>query len=468
MSPARLRCAGCGASPGETSPAPWACPERGRDGRDHVLERLLPPEEGWPEGPSVWGASPYQRWARRHYAWHRAGAEGLGEAFYGETLARLEEAVREVDEGRAFRTAPLLDASAVAGLYGLPSRAVLLKEETTSVAGSHKARHLMGVLLTLEVLRAAGKLPARPRLAIASCGNAALAAATLAAAARLPLSVFVPEHADPEILRRLTHLGAEVERCPRPPGQAGDPSVLRFREAVADGALPFSCQGPDNGLSVEGAVALGYEVAEAIAERVAAGEAPPDRLFVQVGGGALGSALAQGLLEAHAAGRLPKVPRLHTVQTRGGWPLARAYARVVARAEGVVAGLALLPAICSAFSRRLDENLSCEPAAASADAVRDGDLVNAGATIARLRGPKSAVLATERTLLNFLGRMCGVATLTRRYVAAARRDNPHVAVLDTRKTIPGWRELDKYAVCCGGGENHRRGLYDAVLIKDNH
>ncbi|MEW6252904.1 MAG: hypothetical protein AB1716_19885, partial [Planctomycetota bacterium] len=91
-----------------------------------------------------------------------------------------------------------------------------------------------------------------------------------------------------------------------------------------------------------------------------------------------------------------------------------------------------------------------------------------GTVVATLRGPRATVLSTERTLLNFLGRMSGVATLTRRYVDAARAANPHVQILDTRKTIPGWRELDKYAVRCGGGMNHRSGLYDAVLIKDNH
>ena len=78
------------------------------------------------------------------------------------------------------------------------------------------------------------------------------------------------------------------------------------------------------------------------------------------------------------------------------------------------------------------------------------------------------MLAVERTLLNFLGRMSGVATLTHRYVQTARQANPDVRVLDTRKTLPGWRELDKYAVRKGGGTNHRMGLYDAVLIKDNH
>jgi nicotinate-nucleotide pyrophosphorylase (carboxylating) len=100
--------------------------------------------------------------------------------------------------------------------------------------------------------------------------------------------------------------------------------------------------------------------------------------------------------------------------------------------------------------------------------MADGDPAPAGATVASVCGPRHAVLQMERTLLNFLGRMSGVATLTRRFVDTARAANPSVAILDTRKTLPGWRELDRYAVRCGGGVNHRQGLYDAVLIKDNH
>jgi nicotinate-nucleotide pyrophosphorylase (carboxylating) len=83
-----------------------------------------------------------------------------------------------------------------------------------------------------------------------------------------------------------------------------------------------------------------------------------------------------------------------------------------------------------------------------------------------LRGPLASILAAERVLLNFLQRLCGVATLTRAFVDAVAGTG--AAIYDTRKTVPGWRALDKYAVRCGGGTNHRNGLFDAVLIKDNH
>lgn len=143
-------------------------------------------------------------------------------------------------------------------------------------------------------------------------------------------------------------------------------------------------------------------------------------------------------------------------------------ADVAVRDEGVVAGLALGPAICRCAMPYAGGMVRFEPAGRVPRRVGDGDAVSAGQTVARVRGARNAILAVERTLLNFLCRMSGVATLTRRYVEAARVANPHVQVLDTRKTIPGWRELDKYAVRCGGGVNHRFGLYDAVLIKDNH
>ncbi|MFO0974023.1 MAG: carboxylating nicotinate-nucleotide diphosphorylase [Phycisphaerae bacterium] len=92
--------------------------------------------------------------------------------------------------------------------------------------------------------------------------------------------------------------------------------------------------------------------------------------------------------------------------------------------------------------------------------------VSAGTVVAELAGPTGAMLAAERTLLNFVQRLSGIATLTARFVAAAA--GTPAGIFDTRKTLPGWRDLDKYAVRIGGGCNHRHGLYDAVLLKDNH
>ena len=98
----------------------------------------------------------------------------------------------------------------------------------------------------------------------------------------------------------------------------------------------------------------------------------------------------------------------------------------------------------------------------------DGDELAAGDTVLEVTGPLRPILTAERTALNFLGRLSGVATLTAQFVAAAHSRNPSVAVLDTRKTTPGLRLLEKAAVRAGGGTSHRSGLSDAVLVKDNH
>ena len=108
----------------------------------------------------------------------------------------------------------------------------------------------------------------------------------------------------------------------------------------------------------------------------------------------------------------------------------------------------------------LDRTVRIEPSG------KDGDLLPAGTVIAELQGPARSLLAGERVALNFLQRLCGIATLTRRYVDAVSGYN--VDIVDTRKTTPGWRLLEKYAVRVGGGKNHRHDLGDGVLIKDNH
>jgi nicotinate-nucleotide pyrophosphorylase (carboxylating) len=110
--------------------------------------------------------------------------------------------------------------------------------------------------------------------------------------------------------------------------------------------------------------------------------------------------------------------------------------------------------------------LAVEPAIAFTRLVAEGEAVAPGQPLARLAGPVHGILAAERTALNFLGRLCGIATQVRRFVDAAAGTG--AAIVDTRKTLPGWRVLDKYAVATGGGVNHRAGLFDAILVKDNH
>ncbi len=170
----------------------------------------------------------------------------------------------------------------------------------------------------------------RRGLAIASCGNAALAAAVVARATGRPLAVFVPTDADPRVVERLHALGARIEVCERAGGGAGDPCIHAFRRAVAGGALPFCVQGNENGLTVEGGMTIAWELAADLVRQ----EVRPERLFVQVGGGALASACAQGLAECAALDGVTLAPRLHAVQTRGAMPLRRAFDRVRGRAFG--------------------------------------------------------------------------------------------------------------------------------------
>lgn len=131
-------------------------------------------------------------------------------------------------------------------------------------------------------------------------------------------------------------------------------------------------------------------------------------------------------------------------------------ARLLLKEPGVVCGLPVVEAVF----RALDPNLSFEPSAA------DGDRLEQPADLARLSGRTRAVLTAERTALNLLGRMSGIAALTRRFVDAI--EGTRTEILDTRKTTPGLRSLEKYAVRCGGGRNHRFGLDDGILVKDNH
>jgi nicotinate-nucleotide pyrophosphorylase (carboxylating) len=135
---------------------------------------------------------------------------------------------------------------------------------------------------------------------------------------------------------------------------------------------------------------------------------------------------------------------------------ARGRARIEARAALTVCGLFVVGEVM----RAVDPDIRFESRA------EEGGSLETGEVLMRLEGPLRGILAAERTALNFLGRLCGIATLTRHYVNAAAHTD--CQIVDTRKTVPGWRALDKFAVVCGGGTNHRFALYDGILLKDNH
>ena len=133
-----------------------------------------------------------------------------------------------------------------------------------------------------------------------------------------------------------------------------------------------------------------------------------------------------------------------------------AKADIITRENIVVAGMDVVHEILKQYDRKLSLNVR----------IADGKKAKKGQSLATITGPAAAMLSAERLVLNFLQHLCGIATITSRYVAAIEGSDANI--YDTRKTTPGFRTLEKYAVLCGGGKNHRIGLYDAVLIKDNH
>ncbi|MBP1932484.1 carboxylating nicotinate-nucleotide diphosphorylase [Ammoniphilus resinae] len=131
---------------------------------------------------------------------------------------------------------------------------------------------------------------------------------------------------------------------------------------------------------------------------------------------------------------------------------------IYAKDQGVIAGLEVARLVFETWDSSL----------AFKSTMEDGQAVDKGDVIAEVSGPAGSILTAERLALNLLQRLSGIATMTHRYVERAQQGNPKVRIVDTRKTTPGMRMLEKYAVRMGGGHNHRFGLFDAVMIKDNH
>ena len=131
-------------------------------------------------------------------------------------------------------------------------------------------------------------------------------------------------------------------------------------------------------------------------------------------------------------------------------------ADIVSREEIVVCGMQIAKTILHMYDKRLKLDAH----------VKDGQQAYVGCHLATISGPLGSIMTAERVVLNFMQRLCGIATTTRKYVRAIQ--GTKAKIYDTRKTLPGWRILEKYAVRCGGGYNHRLGLYDGILIKDNH
>ncbi len=249
-------------------------------------------------------SNPFVKFRDRLDSHRYALDNGLSDDWFVEQVEALDAAVAGV-EGHGFVETPVVDGSVLASSAGLDVD-LFIKAEPNNVGGSHKARHLFGVALHLIAQEALGA-EKQTSLAIASCGNAAMGAAVIAAAMKRDLEVFVPVWADQVVIDRLDHLGANINRCERIEGESGDPCYNRFSEAVAGGAGAFSVQGTDTPAAFDGGRTLGWELAEQVHNL--------DAIYIQVGGGALATAVSMAL---------PDV-RLHPVQAEGAAPLRRAW-----------------------------------------------------------------------------------------------------------------------------------------------
>jgi len=296
----------------------WKCPRATETDTHHVLHFENTVEPFRPTDDE----NPYLAF-RKYLAVDSFGAAiGLSEDDRIRIITEANAAVAAV-AGRGFLRTPLYRSVELSDALGFTAKGgVWIKDETHNVAGSHKARHLFTELLHLLFAETAGVAPwtssTRPPLAIASCGNAAIAASTLAAAVQWPIYVHVPPAATSEVLVALASLDADVRVCPRlPDDAAGDPCVLRFREAVAVGAIAFGVQGTENAWCLDGGRTIGWEMTEDLGHLM-------DRIFIQVGGGAFAACVGASLRSAGVH------PKLHAVQTEGCAPLARAWEKALA------------------------------------------------------------------------------------------------------------------------------------------
>ena len=226
-------CHGCGATVDSARELPFACPNAGGDNDD--IDHILVAADGGGGGIDKAQTDPFLRYRALLSPYHVCRSAGLMDDAWSEIVGALEDRLTAIDE-RAFRVTPMEPQPALANALGM-NGSLWVKDETGNVAGSHKGRHLMGVMLYLRILEA-GKLPAasglraRP-LAIASCGNAALAAAVIARTAEWPLDVYIPRDANPTVVKRLEALGAAITVCERRSGETADPCVRSFRQAVS-------------------------------------------------------------------------------------------------------------------------------------------------------------------------------------------------------------------------------------------
>lgn len=316
-----LKCTGCESVYSiDLKCAVHGCVNRKKDSANHILEKFLPDNFSFGIAnllDTTQSTDPYLLFKKFFYSYYLAEKLNVN---FDSIVDSINEELRKFGEP-GFIMTPFIVKDNIKEIPGK----TLIKNETVNVSGSHKARHLMGNIIYLEVLRKANIIQEKPKLAIYSCGNAALGAAAVAKAAAYALSVFVPPNLNPNVIKKLNSYGANIVECPRIQGESGDPCYNRFQEALTSGAVPFSCSGPDNWSNIEGGQTLCLELfaqASLIKQKINA-------IIIQVGGGALASSAVKSVEELYSSNAINYLPSIFTVQTEGGFPLFRAYLLII-------------------------------------------------------------------------------------------------------------------------------------------
>ena len=294
------------------------CVNRANDNINHIIEKFAKNKKELPNIANIYSRkkvtdNPYLVFKEFFFSYYLAKHLNID---YEQIIQNIDTGLREIGEV-SFKETPVINEQklieASSNLY--------IKNETNNVSGSHKARHLMGNILYIEILYKAGILKSKPKLAVYSCGNAALGAAAVAKAAGYYLDVFIPPNVNPSVTSALVKYGANIVICPRVKGETGDPCYNRFHEALNAGSIPFSCSGPDNWSNLEGGQTLCLEFITQLLEK----NVNLDSLVIQIGGGALASSAIKTLEELYAFKYIHIMPKIYTVQTEGAFPLVRAY-----------------------------------------------------------------------------------------------------------------------------------------------
>jgi threonine synthase len=323
MKKSYLKCVGCNSEYNITDSKPvYGCKNRGNDDINHILEKFLADELSLPKLDGIIrrknnNTNPYSVFREFFFVYYLAEYLHVD---YEAILADINSGLKKLGEPN-FQETPIL----IIEDSKLSKSKLFIKNETVNVTGSHKARHLMGNILYLEVLVKAGILKNIPKLAVYSCGNAALGAAAVAKAAGYYLDVFIPPNISSKVTDTLKKYKANIVVCPRLEGEIGDPCYNRFQEALSSGSVPFSCAGPDSWSNIEGGQTLCLELMTQLIEKGLVF----DSIVIQVGGGALASSAVKTLEELYKFGYIEKLPKIYTAQTEGGFPLVRAYCLLI-------------------------------------------------------------------------------------------------------------------------------------------